>query len=372
MANKRDYYEILGVSRQAGEEEIKKAYRRLARQVHPDVNKDDPKAEEKFKEINEAYEVLSDPQKRAAYDHYGHAATEQGFGGGAGGFDFGSFEGFGDIFEMFFGGGGGQRRRTGPQRGGDLRYDLEIGFEQAAFGLETTVEVPRAELCPTCHGNGAKPGTPINTCPACRGTGQVQVSRNTAFGRFVNVGTCETCGGDGKVIETPCPECQGRGRVRRTRRINVRIPAGVDNGFRLRVAGEGEAGTRGGGAGDLYVYLYVKPHKFFKRDGDDIHTELELTFARAALGTTAKIETLDGEVELKIPEGTQTETVFRLRGRGVPRLRGSGRGDHFVKVKLKTPTKLSPEQREVFRRLAELEAEDDKGFFGRVREAFGK
>ena len=372
MANKRDYYEVMSVGREAAPEEIKKAYRRLARAAHPDVNKDDPQAEEKFKEINEAYEVLSDPQKRAAYDRFGHAATDPSFGaGGAGGFDFGNFEGFGDIFDMFFGG-SGQRRRSGPQRGGDLRYDLEIDFEQAAFGLETSLEVPRTELCPTCHGNGAKPGTPIQTCSACRGTGQVQVEQNTAFGRFVNVRPCDRCGGEGKVVETPCAECQGRGRVRRTRKINVKIPAGVDNGSRLRVSGGGEAGTRGGAAGDLYVYLFVKPHKLFKRDGDDIQTEVELSFALAALGTILKVETLDGPVELKIPEGTQAETVFRLRGRGVPRLRGSGRGDHFVRAKVKTPARLTQEQRELFRRLAEIEEDQDKGFFGRVKEAFGK
>ncbi|MGE5551680.1 MAG: molecular chaperone DnaJ [Bacteroidota bacterium] len=371
MANKRDYYEVLGVNRQAGEDEIKKAYRRLAREAHPDVNKGDPKAEEKFKEINEAYEVLSDPQKRAAYDHYGHAATDPGFAGG-GGFDFGGFEGFGDtIFDMFFGG-GGQRRRGGPQRGGDLRYDLEISFEEAAFGLEKAIEVPRAEVCPVCNGNGAKPGTPIRTCSACRGSGQVQVTQNTAFGRFVNVRACDRCGGEGKMVETPCSECQGRGRVRRTRKLNVKIPAGVDNGFRVRVPGEGEAGTKGGPTGDLYVYLFVKPHSLFKRDGDDIHTEMELTFAQAALGTTAMVETLDGEVELKIPEGTQPDTVFRLRGRGVPRLRGSGRGDHYVRAKVRTPTRLNNEQRELFRRLAAIDEEGEKGFFGKVKEAFGK
>ncbi len=371
MANKRDYYEVLGVNRQASEEEIKKAYRRLARAAHPDVNKSDPKAEEKFKEINEAYEVLSDPQKRAAYDHYGHAATEPGFGTGTGGFDFGTVEGFGDIFDMFFGG-GGQRRRSGPQRGGDLRYDIEVGFEEAAFGLETTIEVPRTELCPVCHGNGAKPGTPIHTCPACKGTGQVQIAQNTAFGRFVNVRTCDRCGGEGKAVETPCPECQGRGRVKRTRKIKVKIPAGVDNGFRLRVPGEGEAGTRGGGTGDLYVYLYVKPHRLFKREGDDIQTGVELTFAQAALGATIKVETLDGQVELKIPEGTQTDTVFRLRGRGITRLRGSGRGDHFVRAMVKTPTRLTAEQRELLRSLAAIDEEQEKGLFGKVREAFGK
>ena len=372
MANRRDYYDILSVSREASDEEIKKAYRRLAREAHPDVNKKDARAEEKFKEINEAYEVLSDPQKRAGYDRFGHAANDPNFAGsgGAGGFDFGT-EGVGDIFDMFFGG-GQQRRSSGPQRGGDLRYDLEIGFEEAAFGKTTSVEVPRTELCGTCHGNGAKPGTPIRTCTACKGSGQVQVAQQTAFGRFVNVRTCDRCGGEGKSVETPCADCVGRGRVKRTRKIEIKIPAGVDNGSRLRVSGEGEAGTRGGGAGDLYVYLYIKEHRYFKRDGDDIRTEMDLSFSQAALGTTVQVETLDGQVELKIPESTQTETVFRLRGRGVPRLRGNGRGDHFVRARVRTPAKLNAEQKEILKRLSELEEEQDRGFFGRVKEAFGK
>ncbi|NLG85012.1 MAG: molecular chaperone DnaJ [Firmicutes bacterium] len=372
MASKRDYYEILGVSRDATQEEIKKAYRRLAREFHPDVNKDDPQAEEKFKEINEAYEVLSDPEKRAAYDRFGHAATDPGYATGAEGFDFGGFEGFGDLFEMFFGGGTARRRSSGPQRGGDLRYDLEISFEEAAFGLEKTIEVPRTEACAACRGTGAKGGTAVHTCPACRGSGQVRFAQTTLFGQFVNVRTCDRCRGEGKVIETPCPECQGRGRVKRTRKINVKIPPGVDNGFRVRVPGEGEAGLRGGPPGDLYVYLYVKPHRSFKREGDDIHSEVEISFAQAALGTALAIETLDGPVELKIPEGTQTGTVFRLRGHGVPHLRGSGRGDHLVSVVVRTPTRLTPEQRELFRRLAELEEAQGKGFIGRVKEAFGK
>jgi molecular chaperone DnaJ len=374
---KRDYYEVLGVAKNATDDEIKKAFRKLARQYHPDVNKTNPKeAEAKFKEANEAYSVLSDPQKRAAYDQYGHAANDPNFGAGmGGGFGEAGFDGFGDIFDMFFGGGrSAQKQRNGPQRGNDLRYDLEIEFEAAAFGKETVVQIPRTETCPTCHGNGAKPGTPIRTCPSCNGTGQVQVTQNTAFGRFVNVRTCERCRGEGKTIETPCTECRGSGRVRKTRKIDVKIPAGVESGSRLRISGEGEAGLRGGSPGDLYIYIYVKKHPEFERQGDDVYSEVKISMAQAALGATVMVKTLDGKVELKIPEGTQYGTSFRLRGRGVTHLRGQGRGDHYVKAKVSTPTKLTGEQRELFKKLAlsfgEHLSADDKGFIDRVKDAF--
>ena len=350
MTTKRDYYEVLGVDRNASEEEIKKAFRQLARKYHPDVNKDDPQAEAKFKEINEAYEILGDPQKRAAYDQFGHAGTDPNFNPGAGGFggfggfgDFG-FEGVGDIFDMFFGG-GGRRRRTGPERGADLRYDLSISFEEAAFGTKKTIKVPRLELCPECHGNLAKPGTPVETCPVC------------------------------KAVETPCPTCSGQGRVRRTREIDVTIQAGVDTGSKLRLAGEGEAGIRGGGYGDLYIVIHVKPHPIFQRQEDDVISEARIGIAQAALGATIDVPTLDGEVELRIPEGTQTGTVFRLKGRGIPHLRGHGRGDHHVQVKVEIPTKLNKEQREALRKYAHAAGEkvaEEKGLGQKLKDVLGK
>lgn len=374
--SKRDYYEVLGVAKNASDEDIKKAFRKLARQYHPDVNKENPKeAEAKFKEVNEAYSVLSDSQKRAAYDQYGHAANDPNFGGmGGGGFgDFG-FEGFGDIFDMFFGGNRSGQRKNGPQRGNDLRYDMEISFEEAAFGKDTTVEIPRTEICPNCKGNRAKPGTPIKSCSACNGTGQVQVTQNTAFGRFVNVRTCERCHGEGKTIETPCPECSGNGRVRKNRTIEIKIPAGVENGSRLRVSGEGEAGLRGGSPGDLYIYVYVKAHSQFERQGNDVHSEVKISITQAILGATITVDTLDGKAELRIPEGTQTGTVFKMKARGIPYLKGHGRGDHLVRIKVSIPTKLTGEQREILRKLAVSFGEnlgaDEKGFMGRVKEAF--
>lgn len=368
---KRDYYEVLGVSKDADEQEIKKAYRRLARQYHPDVNKDDPDAEAKFKEVGEAYKVLSTPEARAQYDRHGHAAFEQP---GAGGDPFGGggFEGFDDIFDMFFGGGGGRRRSSGPRQGADLRYDMELDFEEAAFGIETEIEIPRTEKCGHCRGNQAEPGTPIRDCTGCGGTGEVRQTRQTAFGRFVNVQPCTRCGGDGKVVETPCRECKGAGVLRRHRSLKVKIPAGVDDGTRVRLSGEGEAGDRGGPPGDLYVFLRVRPHEFFKRQENDVICEVPINFTQAALGDEVDVPTLQGSAKLKVPEGTQSGTRFRLKGHGIPDPRGYGKGDQYVVVKVVTPTRLTTRQREILKEFAEAggdKVDGEKGFFDRVKEA---
>lgn len=371
---KRDYYEVLGASKQASADDIKKAFRKMARQYHPDANPDKKDAEEKFKEIAEAYEVLSDPEKRAAYDRFGHAGVNgQGFGGFEGGFGgYGDFGGLGDIFEMFF---GGSRARRGPERGADLRVDMEISFEEAAFGLEKDIKVPRNEECGTCGGTGASPGTKPQACPACNGSGQIQYAQNTPFGRIVQSRTCDRCRGAGKVIEKPCPTCNGAGQVRKTRSIHVKIPPGVDSGTRLRVSGEGGAGSRGGPRGDLYVNIHVKTHRFFRREGNDVIVEVPVSFAQAALGDEINVGTLDGEAKVKIPEGTQSGSVFRLRGRGMPDLHGHGRGDQLVRVKVVTPTRLTDKQKSLLMEFSVLSNENpaaggEKGFFEKVKDAF--
>ncbi len=374
---KRDYYEVLGVSKDASAEEIKKAYRKLARKYHPDANPDNKEeAEAKFKEAAEAYAVLSDPDKRAQYDRFGHAGTDgQGFGGfgdfGFGGGDFGSIN---DIFDIFFGG-GSSRRSSGPQKGADLRLNMELSFKEAAFGVERDIKVPRYEQCETCGGSGAAPGTAPKTCGMCHGTGQIQQAVNTPFGRIVQSRTCSHCHGEGKIIDKPCPTCHGGGRVKRSRTIHVRIPAGVDNGTRIRLNGEGELGVKGGPPGDLYVYISVRPHKIFKRDGNDVFCEIPISFAQAALGDVISVPTLDGEETLKVPEGTQTGAVFRLRGKGIPYVNGAGRGDQHVQVKIVTPTKLTDQQKELLRQFAKLSGEKvphgaDKSFFKKVKDAF--
>ena len=364
--SKRDYYEVLGVSRNATEEEIKKAFRRLAKQYHPDANKEQG-AEARFIEINEAYEVLSDSQKRATYDRFGHAGL--GNGVGAGGFnDFSGFSSINDLFETFFASASGTQRRTGSQRGADLRYDLTITFEEAVFGCQKEIELPRWETCTTCRGNGAQPGTSTSRCSACQGTGEIRRVQQSIFGQFVNVTMCERCRGEGRVITTPCEKCRGQGRVRNNRRVIVNIPAGVDDGINVRVTGEGEVSARGGTPGNLYVILTVKPHPFFKRQGNDIIYELPISFAQAALGDEVEVPTVDNKTTpLKIPPGTQSGRSFRIKGQGVPVVHSSARGDEHVIVKVVTPTNLTPEQKRLLEEFARLEREqseqNDKNIF---------
>ncbi|WP_044894750.1 molecular chaperone DnaJ [Bacillus alveayuensis] len=372
--SKRDYYEVLGVSKNATKDEIKKAYRKLSKQYHPDINKE-PDAAEKFKEIKEAYEVLSDDQKRAHYDQFGHTDPNQGFGGFSGAdFDFGGFGGFEDIFSSFF---GGTRRRdpNAPRAGADLQYTMTLTFEEAAFGKETDIEIPREETCDTCHGSGAKPGTRKETCSHCRGTGQISVEQATPFGRIVNRRTCHYCGGTGQFIKEKCTTCGGSGRVKKRKKIHVKIPAGIDDGQQLRVAGQGEAGINGGPPGDLYIVFRVEPHEFFERDGDDIYCEIPLTFAQAALGDEIEVPTLHGKVKLKIPAGTQTGTKFRLKGKGVPNVRGYGQGDQHIIVRVVTPTKLTEKQKQLLREFDQLGGqrlnhEVQDSFFDKVKKAF--
>ncbi|OWA36652.1 molecular chaperone DnaJ [Saccharibacillus sp. O16] len=372
MADKRDYYEVLGIEKGASDQDIKSAYRKLARKYHPDVNKADD-AEAKFKEVKEAYDVLSDGQKRARYDQYGHEDPSQGFGGfGGGGFDGG---GFGDIFDMFFGGGGGRTRNpNAPQRGNDLQYTMTLEFKEAVFGKEVDITIPRTESCDTCGGSGAKPGTQPEVCSVCHGSGQEEVVQNTPFGRMVNRRTCSNCAGSGKIIKEKCSTCSGSGSVKKQRKVHIRIPAGVDDGAQLRMTGEGDGGLRGGPAGDLYIVIRVKADEFFDREGDDIYCEVPLTFTQAALGDEIEIPTLTEKVKLKIPAGTQTGTYFRLRGKGVPRLRGTGQGDQHVKVVVVTPSKLTDEQKELLRQFSGLSGEQtheqEQSFFDRMKRAF--
>ena len=375
----RDYYEVLGVDRNASQDEIKKAFRKKARQYHPDVNRDNPKeAEEKFKEANEAYEVLSDDTKKAQYDQYGHDAFTQGGGASAGGFQGGfggQAGGFGDIFDMFFGGGG--RQQQGPQKGNDLREDIDISFEDAAFGKSMDITVHRHEECDHCHGTGGEPGSKVDTCPNCRGTGQESVVQNTPFGQMRTQRTCSKCHGSGKIIEKKCSKCRGEGQVIAKRKIAIKVPPGVDNGSRLRVANEGEPGILGGPKGDLYVYIYVRPHKEFERNGNDVVSRVNISFAQAALGATVQVNTLDGKVDLKIPEGTQTGTAFRIKGKGIPYLRNPNqRGEQHIIVTVQTPKKLTEKQRELLLRFANESDEDvnvlqvSKGLFDKLKDAF--
>lgn len=375
---KRDYYEVLGLQKGASEEEIKKAYRKLAKQYHPDLHPGDKEAEAKFKEVNEAAQVLGDPEKRAKYDQFGHAAFDpsQGFGGfdGASGFSgFGGFGGFGDIFGDLgdiFGFGGGSSQRSGPRRGESLRASVSISFEEAAFGCKKEISVSKVEQCPDCHGTGCAPGTTPEICPDCRGTGSVRTTQRTPFGMVQSQGPCPKCGGTGKLIHQPCPTCKGKANVRRNRKLNVNIPAGIDDGQTISMKGQGNAGRDGGPAGDLLVTVSVRPHESFERDGSSVLSAADISFAQAALGADIEVPTLDGKVKLTIPEGTQPGSVFRLRGKGIPYLRGSGRGDQYVTVNIAVPKGLSGSQKEALRAYAKAMGEsvpESGGIFGRKK-----
>lgn len=351
MAAKRDYYEVLGVEHNASDGELKKAYRKLALQFHPDRNPGNRDAEEKFKEAAEAYDVLRDPNKRQIYDQYGHQGLEGSGFSGFGGFED-IFSSFGDIFEDFFGFGGGRRGRSRVQRGSDLRYDMQLAFMEAAFGTEKEIDVEKAETCAECNGSGAEPGTSAETCPHCGGSGQIGRSQ----GFFTVRTTCGSCRGQGQVISHPCLTCRGQGKVLARKKVSVRIPAGVDNGSRLRLTGEGEAGGFGGPHGDLYVFIHVESHEFFKRDNTHVICQIPVSFVQAALGDAITIPTLQGETQLEIPKGTQPGDVFRLRGEGIPSLRNGHRGDQIVQVNVKTPTHLSKKQVALLKEFAALES----------------
>ena len=392
---KRDYYEVLGVEKGASDDELKKAYRKLARKYHPDVNPGDKEAEEKFKEINEAYETLSDASKREQYDRYGHdgPAGAGGFGGFGGGQDFG---GMNDIFDMFFGGGfGGGQQQRGPRKGADLRYDLTIDFEEAVFGTEKTIILPKWESCNTCHGTGAKPGTSSTTCSRCNGTGQIYTMQKTPFGQIQTAKICPECGGAGTVIKEPCTECNGKGKKRVNKKIEIKVPAGVDVGSRLRMSGEGDPGEQGGPNGDLYIYINVRSHPIFVRNEDDIYMEQAINIAQASLGADIQVETLEGKVTLTIPAGVQSGAKFRMKGKGVKNIKGYGKGDQYVTIKVVTPKNLTTEQRDLVEKLnatfktenpepetgkakaEEVKKKDEKneenkkgkGFFGKMKDA---
>ena len=377
---KRDYYEVLGVSRSASEDEIKKAYRKLAKQYHPDLNPGNAEAEQKFKEVNEAYEVLSDSNKKARYDQFGFAGVDPNYGAGAGGgggfggftdFDFGDL---GDIFGSFFGGGfGGNSRssRSGPQRGESIRVGVTVSFEEAAFGCEKEVTVDRVDQCPTCKGSGCEPGTTPEVCTQCGGSGQVQQRRQTPMGVFATTTTCPKCGGRGKIIHSPCKDCGGTGQQRKRRTIQVNIPAGIDNGQTISLRGQGSAGRNGGPAGDLLITVTVRPHQLFRREGTDVLCEAPITFTQAVLGGEMEIPTIDGKVKYTIPEGTQTGTTFRLKGKGIPNMNGRGRGDQYVTVYIETPRNLTREQKEALKKfsdtLKENNYEERRSFFKKFK-----
>lgn len=373
MADKRDYYEVLGVSRNANSDEIKKAYRKLAMKYHPDRNSSDKNAEDKFKEATEAYEILSNPEKRSQYDQFGHAGVGAGGFGDAAFHDFQDlFGGFGDIFEEIFGGGRSRRRSTSRhRRGNDLRYDLEISLEEAYRGVEKPIQVPKLINCDACGGSGCVPGHQPETCPQCNGSGQVRLAQ----GFFSISRTCNHCGGTGQIIKNPCVKCHGSGRAKSSSRVSVRIPPGAMTGLKLKVTGEGESGFNGGPPGDLYIVLIVQDHPVFQREDDDVICEVPISFPQAALGAEIKVPTLSGSVNMKLPAGTQTGKLFRLSGKGMPSLRGYGHGDQLVRVVVETPTRLTARQRELLEEFAAVSGEDtnpqSQSFFERVKQVFG-
>lgn len=378
MADKRDYYEVLGVQKGASADEIKKAYRKEAKKYHPDLHPGDKAAEAKFKEINEAYEVLSDEDKKARYDQYGHAGVDPNFGAGGGGFGggFGGFEDFGDIFSNIFGGGfgGGGTRRNGPRRGGDIRKTVELTFEEAAFGCKRKITLDKTEGCDTCHGSGAKPGTTAATCGRCGGSGQVTTQTRTPLGYMRSTGVCPECHGEGRIIKEPCTACRGSGRVRVQKTIEIDIPQGINDGQTIQISGGGEPGSKGGPSGDLLVTIRIKKHNIFRRDEFDVYINIPITFAQAALGACIKVPTISGVVEYDIPPETQTGSVFRLRGKGIPYIRGKGRGDQYVTVEVETPKNLTQKQKELLREfdgtIEEKNYKNRKGFIDMMKEIF--
>ena len=381
MAEKRDYYEVLGLKKGASDDEIKKAFRKMAMKYHPDKNPGDKEAEEKFKEINEAYSVLSDPDKKSKYDRFGFAGVDPNAGfGGAGGFGgFGGAGGFEDIFDMFggmFGGGfgGQQRRNNGPKKGRDLQKAITITFEEAAFGCKKELEINKYVACPTCKGEGTKPGTSKKTCPKCGGSGQISQMQRTPFGQFQSVTQCDQCGGTGQINETPCEDCKGTGKVRKTVKISVDIPGGVDNESVIPIRGQGEPGVNGGPNGDLYIVISVKPHKMFKRNGSDLYLDIPISFDQAALGAEIVVPTLEGKVSYKVPAGTQPGTTFRLKGKGVRNPRNDRMGDLYVKVNLEVPTKLNHKQKKAIEEMGKAVTEDcyqkKSTFADKMRELF--
>lgn len=382
MADKRDYYEVLGVSKGASDDEIKKAHRKLAKKYHPDLNRDNPEAAEKFKELNEAYEVLSDKDKRAKYDQFGFAGVDPNYGAGQGGFGggFGDFDmgDLGDIFGSFFGGGFGgsssRSRRNAPQRGETLQQRIMLSFEEAAFGCEKEITINRTESCDECGGTGAEKGTSVETCSNCHGSGVVMQTQRTPLGMFQTQGACPNCRGTGKIIRKPCKKCGGTGKMRKSRTLKVKIPAGIDDGQSIQLRGQGNAGVNGGPSGDVIVTISIRPHPLFTRDGNNVICEIPISFPQAALGDTLQVPTIDGKVEYTIPEGTQTGTVFRLRGKGIQNVNGRGRGDQYVRVNIEVPTHLTDHQKHLLRDFEASTTDENqtqrKGFWDKVKDAF--